>query len=89
MLTPIQLPKANAIVERLVGTFRRECVNHITAPSERHVRAVLSEHREYCNATRPHRTLELETPDGISRDGRVVAKPVFGGIHPRYDRKAA
>ena len=44
------------------------------------------------NATRPHRTLELETPDGprqVQRHGRVVARPVLGGIHHRYEREAA
>jgi hypothetical protein len=47
---------------------------------------------DYYNATRPHRTLELETPEGprdVRYDGRVVAHPVLGGIHHRYEREAA
>lgn len=92
VLTPVHAPKANAIAERLVGTFRRECVDHIIPLTERHLRAVLSEYVDYYNATRPHRTLELETPHGprqAQRHGRVVATPVLGGIHHRCDRDAA
>ncbi len=92
VLTPVHAPKANAIAERLVGTLRRECVDHIIPLSERHLRAVLREYVEYYNETRPHRTLELETPDGPRRPqrrGRVVARPVLGGLHHRYDRDAA
>ena len=92
VLTPVCAPKANAIAERVVGTLRRECVDHIIPLSERHLRAVLVEYVEYYNATRPHRTLELETPDGprqVQRHGRVVARPVLGGIHHRYEREAA
>ncbi len=92
VLTPVCAPKANAIAERVVGTPRRECVDHIIPLSERHLRVVLVEYVEYYNATRPHRTLDLETPDGprqVQRHGRVVAHPVLGGIHHRYEREAA
>ncbi len=92
VLTRVCAPKANAIAERVVGTLRRECVDHIIPVSERHLRAVLVEYVEYYNATRPHRTLDLETPDGprqVQRHGRVVAHPVLGGIHHRYEREAA
>ena len=53
---------------------------------------MLVEYVEYYNATRPHCTLDLETPDGprqVQRRGRVVAHPVLGGIHHRYEREAA
>ena len=92
VLTPVCAPKANAIAFAFGGTLRRECVDHIIPLSERQLRAVLVEYVEYYNATRPHRTLELETPDGprqVQRDGRVVARPVLGGIHHRYEREAA
>ena len=75
-----------------MGTLRRECVDHIIPLSERHLRSVLIEYVEYYNATRPHRTLELETPEGprhVQRHGRVVAHPVLGGVHHRYERRAA
>jgi transposase InsO family protein len=92
VLTPVPAPKANAIAERVVGTLRRECVDHIIPLSERHLRSGLTEYVEYYNATRPHRTLELEPPEDArprQRHGRVVAHPVLGGIHHRYERSAA
>ncbi|MDA3040068.1 MAG: transposase [Actinomycetota bacterium] len=56
------------------------------------LRRVLREYVDYYNAARPHRTLALEPPQGsrpVQRDGKVVSIPVLGGIHHRYERKAA
>ncbi|MQC17379.1 MAG: transposase [Chloroflexi bacterium] len=53
---------------------------------------MLREYVDYYNAARPHRTLALEPPQGsrpVQRDGKVVSIPVLGGIHHRYERKAA
>lgn len=76
----------------MVGTFRRECVDHIIPLSEQHLRGVLREYVGYYNATRPHRRLGLEPPQGprsVQRDGKVTSIPVLGGIHHRYEREAA
>ena len=92
VLTPVHAPQANAIAERLVGTLRRECVDHIIPLGERHLRSVLREYVDYYNATRPHRTLELETPTGprpVQSRGRVVAHPILNRLHHRYARDAA
>ena len=92
VLTPVHAPQANAVAERMVGTFRRECVDHIIPLSEQHLRGVLREYVGYYNATRPHRTLGLEPPQGprsVQRDGKVTSIPVLGGIHHRYEREAA
>ena len=73
-------------------TSRRECLHHIIPLSEQHVRSVLAEYVRYYNATRPHRTLAIETPEGprlVQREGQVVSVPVLSGIHHRYLRKAA
>ncbi len=89
---PILWLHTNAIAERVVGTLRRECVDHIIPLIERHFRTVLLEYVNYYNATRPHRTLELETPEGprsVQRHGQVVSIPVLAGIHHRYEREAA
>ena len=64
VLTPIRAPQANEIVERPVGTLRRDCTDHIIPLSERHPRRVLFEYAAYYNATRPHLTLGQETPEG-------------------------
>ena len=62
LITPVRAPRVNAIAERLVGTPRRECVGHLIAVNERHLRSVLAEVAGYCNRQRPHRTLRLERP---------------------------
>src|SRR6266508_3182320 len=62
VLTPVRAPRANAIAERLVGTLRRECLDHMIVVNERHLRAILSEFVEFYNADRPRRSLDLETP---------------------------
>ncbi len=92
ILTPIRAPQANGVAERLIGTLRRECVDHIIPLNERHLRLVLHEYAEYYNATRPHRTLALEQPDGartVQATGPVGATPILGGLHHRYERMAA
>ncbi|MDA1147832.1 MAG: integrase core domain-containing protein [Chloroflexi bacterium] len=92
VLTPIHTPQANGVVERLIGTLRRECVAHIIPLNERHLRQVMREYVVYYNDTRPHRTLALEPPEGAripQRNGPVIAIPILGGLHHRYERKAA
>ena len=95
ILTPIRAPKANAIAERVIGTLRRECLDHLIVINERHLRAVLREYVTHYNDGRPHRTLDLETPTGPPARagpplvGRIVARPVLGGLHHEYDWLAA
>ena len=94
VLTPIATPQANAVAERLVGTFRRECLDHMIVINERHLRRVLREFVRHYNAARPHRTLELEVPEPAKRlpielRGPVVSRPVLGGLIHEYERKAA
>ncbi|MGH2352748.1 MAG: integrase core domain-containing protein [Chloroflexota bacterium] len=93
ILTPVRAPRANAIAERVIGTIRRECLDHMIPLDERHLRTLLAEFVDYYNQDRPHRTLQLETPhpQGRSRAGplRVVrARSVLGGLHHVYERAA-
>ncbi len=62
VLTPVRAPQANAVAERLIGTLRRDCLDHVIAVDERHLGTVLAEYVRYYNTERPHRTLRLETP---------------------------
>ena len=92
MLTPVRAPKAKAVAKRVIGTLRRECVDHIIPLSERYLRAVLLAYAADYNETRPYRTLGLEPPEGprlVHRHWRVVSLPVLGGIRDRYEREAA
>jgi transposase InsO family protein len=61
--TPIHAPKANAIIERLIGTLRRECLDHLTVLVEQHPRSALAEYVAYNSCERPHRMLGLQTPE--------------------------
>lgn len=94
VLTPIATPQANAVAERLVGTFRRECLDHIIVINERHLRYVLREFVRHYNAARPHQTLELDVPEPgtgppAELHGPVVSRPVLGGLTHEYERGAA
>jgi len=64
ILTPIQAPKANAIAERVIGTLRRECLDHVIVVNERQLLKVVREYMAHYNTGRPHRSLGLETPTG-------------------------
>jgi transposase InsO family protein len=90
ILTPVRAPRANAVAERLVGTLRRECFDHLIVLNERHLRAVLTECAAFDNAARPHRTPGLETPQPARRPqhGPIRASPILGGLHHVYERAA-
>jgi transposase InsO family protein len=96
LLTPFRAPRANAIAERVVRTLRNDCLDHVLIVDERHVQAVLQEYVAFYNTERPHRSLALEPPllGGTARPappgllGRVVARPVLGGLHHVYQRAA-
>ena len=53
--TPVRAPRANAIVERFIGTLRRECLDHLLITGPRHLAVVLREFVEHYNTHRPHR----------------------------------
>ena len=94
MLTPIATPEANAIAERLVGTLRRECLDHLIIVNEQHLRAVLSEFVRHYNEARPHQALELAVPRAAMNpdppsQGRIIRRPVLGGLTHEYEREAA
>jgi transposase InsO family protein len=90
LLTPVRAPRANAIAERLVGTLRRECLDHMIVLNEAHLRGVLGEFERYYNDARPHRTLALQTPRPAVRAtaGTIRSRPVLGGLHHVYERAA-
>ena len=90
VLTPFRAPQANAVAERVIGTLRRECLDHVIPLDEAHLRSILAEFAAYCNTERPHRTLHLETPRPAARSpaGAVLARPVLGGLH-HADARAA
>ena len=91
--TAPRLPWQNAYVERVIGSIRRECLEHVIVASAAGLQRVLTEYLAYYMQSRTHLALEKDAP--ISRpvrpssDGRVVVTPLVGGLHHRYDRAAA
>jgi transposase InsO family protein len=85
--TPVMAPRANAIAERTLGTFRRECLDHLIVLNEQQLRSLLSEFVPYYNRDRPHRSLALKTPEVRDRRqaGKLVCRPVLGGLHHSYE----
>lgn len=93
VLTAPRSPWQNPYSERLNGSIRRECLDHIIVFSEGHLRRVLTEYFEYYNRYRVHQSLEMDAPDGrpvqVVNEGKVIAIPQIGGLHHRYERRAA
>ncbi len=86
----VHAPTANAIAERVIGTLRRECLDHLIVLNEQHLMAVLREFVAYYNQERPHRTLELQTPEPSLRPvtDPIRSHPVLNGLHHVYKRAA-
>ena len=86
-------PWQNAYVERIIGSIRRECLDHVIVFDERHLRQVLSTYFEYYHRSRTHLSLAKDCPDPRPIQppsaGTVVAFPQVGGLHHRYERRAA
>jgi putative transposase len=93
VITAPRSPSQNAYVERVTGSIRRECLDHVVIFNERHLRRVLSSYIEYYHRTRTHLALDKDCPDSRPvippRIGRVLAIPQVGGLHHRYERLAA
>jgi len=81
-------PWQNAYVERLIGTLRRECLDHVLIYGERHLRRILTLYSDYYNESRTHLGLGKDTPLGrcIERSGTIITTPILSGLHHRYAR---
>ena len=79
-------PWQNGIVERLIGSMRGECLDHIVILGERHLRQVLLSHMSYYNGARAHLSPTKDTPipRQVQSFGRIVVKPRLGGLHHQY-----
>jgi transposase InsO family protein len=81
-------PWQNAYAERLIGSIRRECIDHIVIFGERHLRHVLLLYKDYYNATRTHLSLNKDAPMSRAAEtaGRIICHPILGGLHHQYGR---
>jgi transposase InsO family protein len=81
-------PWQNGYAERLIGSIRRECVDHIVVVGERHLRHVLLSYMKYYNEARTHLSLNkyAPAPRAVERAGHILCRPVLGGLHHQYAR---
>ena len=81
-------PWQNGFAERLIGSIRRECVDHIVVWGEGHLRRILRDYARYYNKIRTHRSLDKDAPAfrSVQRIGTITSYPILGGLHHRYAR---
>jgi len=81
-------PWQNGYAERLIGSIRRECLDHVIVLGERHLRHVLGAYQQYYNGTRTHLALAKDSPltRSVQAIGSILPLPVLGGLHHHYVR---
>ena len=81
-------PWQNGFAERLIGSIRRECLDHVVVFGEHHLRHVLTCYMDYYNAVRTYLSLGKDTPHRrpVQLAGRIQARPIIGGLHHQYVR---
>jgi len=93
VLTAPRSPWQNPFVERLVGSIRRECLDHVIVWNERSLRRMLHKYFANYQRSRTHLSLGKDAPEPRSveprEQGCLVAIPQVGGLHDRYQRRAA
>jgi putative transposase len=93
VLTAPRSPWQNPYAERLVGSVRRDCLNHIIVLGERHLHDILTRYFAYYHRSRTHLSLEKDAPEPRAVEapekGRLVELAEVGGLHHRYERRAA
>jgi putative transposase len=93
VLTAPQSPWQNPFAERLIGSIRRECLNHVLVINQRHLHRILTRYLVYYHRARTHLALDKDAPDirpiALPAAGKIVQVPEVGGLHHRYIRQAA
>src|SRR3712207_581349 len=93
VVTAFHSPWQNGYVERLIGSIHRECLDHVIVMGERHLRRILHSYFEYYHGSRTHLSLGKDAP--LPRliqppeMGEVIELGQVGGLHHRYERRAA
>jgi len=81
-------PWQNGYCERLIGSIRKECLDHVVVFGERHLRYLLRSYAKYYNQTRTHLSLNKDSPvsRAVETVGRILPVPILGGLHHQYVR---
>jgi transposase InsO family protein len=93
VLSAPRSPWQRAYVERVIGSIRRECLDHVIVFHESSLRRTLNSYFDYYHRSRTHLSLGKDSPEPRAiqppKLGSVVAVPQVGGLHHRYERRAA
>jgi putative transposase len=93
VITAPHSPWQTPYVERLIGSIRRECLDHVIVVSEKHLRRILKNYFQYYHRSRTHLSLAKDAPEARAMQppefGAVVEIAEVGGLHHRYERRAA
>ena len=91
VLTAPRSPWQNPYAERLIGSIRRECLNHFVILNAKHLKRTLTSYFRYYHESRTHLGLakQCPIPRPVSSSGRIIQIPQLGGLHHRYERIAA
>jgi transposase InsO family protein len=81
-------PWQNGFAERLIGSIRRECLDHVIVVGEAHLRRILQTYAGYYNEIRTHRSLDKDAPvsRSVQRTGSIKSHAILGGLHHHYVR---
>jgi transposase InsO family protein len=81
-------PWQNGHAERMIGSIRRDCLDHVIIFGERHLRYLLNSYQRYYNEVRTHLSVQKDAPIArdVQRTGRVIPVPLLGGLHHQYVR---
>ena len=81
-------PWQNGVAERLIGSIRRECLDHVVIWGETHLRRILKSYVDYYNGVRTHRSLNKDAPVSrpVQRMGVIRSRSILGGLHHQYAR---
>jgi putative transposase len=95
--TPVRAPRANSYCERLIGSLRRECLDHLLILNSSQLDGSVQEYVKFYNHSRPHQGIGQQIPECLSEDnpwptrkpgGKVTSTPVLSGLHHSYVRVA-
>ena len=81
-------PWQNGFAERLIGSIRRECLDHVIVVGEAQLRRILRAYCQYYNEIRTHRSLDKDAPVSrpVQRAGTITSRPILRGLHHHYVR---
>jgi hypothetical protein len=91
IMTAYRCPWQNGYVERVIGSIKRECLDHVIILDENHLRSILTDYFTYYNKYRTHLGINKDSPEGraVQSEGEIYKVPVVNGLHHVYFRQAA